>query len=303
MTELFSSFGGEFFALAAAVSWALAVILFKKSGEKVHPLALSLFKSTLALVLFFLTMVVANEPIFRQIPTDHYVLFIASGIIGIGICDTIFFMSLNIIGAGLSAVVGCLYSPSIITMSVLFLNESLTQVQIIGAILIVSGVASSTRARVPGNVPRRRMLYGIFLGVLSIVANAVGIVMVKPLLDTYPILWVTETRLIGGVASLAILFLAWKDRDRVLRTLLSGNHRYTLSGSIAGAYFAMIFWLAGMKFTQASTASVLNQTSNIFVFGLAALFLREPITRIRLLAIGLGVTGVLMVTLGRFPVR
>jgi drug/metabolite transporter (DMT)-like permease len=298
MAEMFSSYGGEFFALAAAVTWASAVILFKKAGEKVHPLALSFFKSTLALVLFFLTMLLVKEPLLRDIPTSHYVLFIASGIIGIGVCDTVFFTSLNIIGAGLSAIVGCLYSPSIITMSVLFLGESLTVVQIIGATLIVSAVASATRARVPGGLSRARLLYGILLGVVAILANAVGIVMIKPLLNTYPILWVTEIRLIGGVASLAVVLLAWKGRDQLLATLLSGNRRYTLLGSIAGAYFAMILWLAGMKFTQASTAAVLNQTSNIFVFALAALFLREPITRLRLLAIGLGATGVIMATLG-----
>ena len=51
-----------------------------------------------------------------------------------------------------------------------------------------------------------------------------------------------------------------------------------------------------MKFTQASIAASLNQTSNIFVFIFAAWFLREPISRTRVIGIILGVAGALIVT-------
>ncbi len=64
-----------------------------------------------------------------------------------------------------------------------------------------------------------------------------------------------------------------------------------------GAYLAMIIWLGGMKFTQASTASILNQTSAIFVLPVAAIVLGERITRQKLLAVILGVAGVALVTL------
>jgi len=55
-------------------------------------------------------------------------------------------------------------------------------------------------------------------------------------------------------------------------------------------------WLAGMKYAQASTASALNQTSNIFIFIFAALLLKERITPLRLIAIIVGVAGAVMVT-------
>jgi len=291
-------FSGEVFALGAAISWATAVILFRKSGETVHPLALSLFKSTQALVLFLFTLLALKEPLFRDIPVRDYILFLTSGVIGIGVCDTLFFLSLNILGAGLSAIVGCLYSPSIITMSMLFLGESLSITQIGGAVMILLAVTTATQAKAPGGVTRRQMLWGIALGVLAILCNAIGIVMIKPLLDSSPILWVTELRLLSGCIFLAIVFWIRSDRNLLLKSLLSGNRRYTISGSLVGTYLAMLLWLAGMKFTQASTAAVLNQTSNIFVFTLAAIFLREPITRIRLFGIIVGATGVFLVTFG-----
>ena len=50
-----------------------------------------------------------------------------------------------------------------------------------------------------------------------------------------------------------------------------------------------------MKSTQASISAALNQTSNIFIFILAALFLGERITPVRLFAIILGITGAIIV--------
>jgi drug/metabolite transporter (DMT)-like permease len=57
----------------------------------------------------------------------------------------------------------------------------------------------------------------------------------------------------------------------------------------------MIIWLAGMKYTQASIAAALNQTNNIFIFIMAAMFLHERITPVRLIAIILGITGTIIV--------
>ena len=60
----------------------------------------------------------------------------------------------------------------------------------------------------------------------------------------------------------------------------------------------MMLWLAGMKYTLASTSAALNQTSNIFIFIFAAIFLKEKINLQRVIAILLGVSGVFLVSFG-----
>jgi hypothetical protein len=40
---------GEFFALASAVSWALAVVMFRQQGRFLPPFELNLFKNALAI--------------------------------------------------------------------------------------------------------------------------------------------------------------------------------------------------------------------------------------------------------------
>ena len=290
---------GESLSFLTAIIWAFAVILFKKSGETVHPIALNLFKNLFAMVLFLPTMFIFKETLFRPVPYSDYLLLMLSGVIGIAIGDTLFFKSLNLIGAGLFAIVDCMYSPFIISLSVLWLGESLTFLQIVGAVMIVVAVLSTVNINKSGGIKRSDFLLGIFWGVLAIASMAVSIVMIKPLLVHSPLLWATEIRLFGGAIGLMLITLFHPFRRRIVSSLFtSGSWGYTVSGSFFGAYLAMFIWLAGMKFAKVSIAAALNQTSTIFVFILAAIFLKEKITQRKIIAVILAVSGAFMVFLG-----
>jgi len=290
---------GELLALATAITWASAVILFKKSGEKVHPLGLNQFKNVLAILLLVPTMLVLSKTILPRAAATDYLILLASGALGIGVADTMFFHSLNLLGAGRSSIVDCLYSPFIIGLSILWLGESMSYIQGLGAALIISAVLTITGEKDLHAVDRGRLWAGVMWGALAMAAMAVGIVVAKPILNRSELLWVTLTRLVGGVAVLILFLLLHPERKTILRSIATDSHRsYTLAGSFLGGYLSIIFWLGGMKYTQASVASALNQTSNIFIFILAALFLQERITRVRALAIVLGISGAIMVGLG-----
>jgi drug/metabolite transporter (DMT)-like permease len=51
-----------------------------------------------------------------------------------------------------------------------------------------------------------------------------------------------------------------------------------------------------MKYTLTGIAAILNQTSTIFILLFASLLLGEPMTRRKVLAAGLAVAGILVVT-------
>jgi len=64
---------------------------------------------------------------------------------------------------------------------------------------------------------------------------------------------------------------------------------------------ALIAWITGMKYTLTGIASILNQTSTVFILLFATLFLREPFTRRKLIALVLAITGIVVVTLAPNP--
>ncbi len=297
--SIFNAYLGEILALLTAIVWAIAVVLFKKSGEAVHPIGLNLFKNTLAVALLIPTLWLFGESLLYPAPVEDYLLLLFSGALGIGIADTLFFKGLNTLGAGLMAIVICLYSPFIIAMSILWLNETLTSWQFLGAVFIVSAVLLVTAEGRTNTGNRRNIMKAFLWAVLAEACTAIGIVMIKPLLTRSPLVWATEIRLLGSIFILLLMLLFHSQRKSILQSIFSPQRwGYTISSSITGAYGAMLLLLAGMKYTQASTASALNQTSSIFIFIFAAFFLREKITWSRVIGIILGVGGAIFVTFG-----
>ena len=148
-------------------------------------------------------------------------------------------------------------------------------------------------------ITRRQLITGILLGVTSMLAMGVGIVMIKPLLERSSVLWAIEVRLIGAAAALFIILGFCRKRKEVVRSIMeSKGWKYMVPGSFLGTYIALMFWIGGMKYAPASIASALNQTSNIFIFIFAAIFLKEKITRHKLFGIVLAVAGVVLIMHG-----
>ncbi|MFC2167328.1 DMT family transporter, partial [Acidobacteriota bacterium] len=149
------------------------------------------------------------------------------------------------------------------------------------------------------DIDRIKLIKGLGLGTLAMLATAVGVVLVKPLLSRIPFLWATEVRLLGAMLTLILVVLFHRGRRNILSSILDKKSRlYVIAGSFFGAYIAMLFWLGGMKLTQASIASALNQTSSIFIVILAAVWLKEPLNARRIFAIIIAFLGVILVSFG-----
>lgn len=293
---------GAILSLSAAFFWAGAVILYKKSGEVFSPVSLNIYKSLVALILVSLTMVILDIPFFPDKPLNDFILLSVSGIFGITLSDLFFFMALNRLGAGLVAIVECLYLPSVIFFSFLLLGENLTTGAILGGFFVFTAVfvGSISRTQITdSSVIKKNSVSGILAGCLAMVFVAVGIVIIKELLDRTDVLWANFIRVSAGTLSLFIYLLFHPRRKDYIRELkFSRSWLIALPASISGNYLALLCWVAGMKYTTASQAAILNQMSTIFIFILAAIFLKEKITRYKTIAIVLAITGAGLTILG-----
>ncbi len=295
---------GQACALLSALIWAFALVLFKLSGERITPLALNLYKNIVGLVLLTLTLLglalLPDRPApWSAMPADELCLLLLSGAIGIALADTLFFAALNLIGVGLLSVVDCLYTPFVILFSWLLLAEKLTAYHYMGAGLILVSIAVASRPRLPVRRTRGQILGGILLAAVSLAMMALGIVIAKPSVERLPLVWSTTLRLVGGVIFLALFGLLGHNRRAVWRAFRpSATWKYALPGSILGTYVCLLLWIAGFKYTYASVAAVLNQTTVVFASVLAALTLREHFGRRQLAALLLALSGVVTVTAG-----
>lgn len=295
---------GQSAALLCAIAWAFALVLFRQSGRHVPPLALNLFKNALGLSLLAASVVVllavrGQHPavLFKHDPRD-FALLILSGVIGLAVADTIFFRALNLIGVGLVVIIDCVYMPFVTLCAWLLLGERLLWTHYLGAALVLGSVLLVAGHKPPPDRTPRQIAAGIALAVLAMACMAFAITLVKPVLEDFDAFWATTIRLAGGnlfLALFALLGARWRDNWRVFgdRT----GWRFAVPGAVLGTYISLVLWIAGFKYTYASVAAVLNQTSVIFATVLSAIMLKERLGGRKIASLAIALIGVVCVTL------
>jgi len=276
----------------------VAVILFTKSGVSIPPISLNLFKNTIGIILLTLTMLICGTPLIGEASFDEYIILMLSGIIGIAIADTLFFISLNMLGASITAIVDCLYSPLVVYFAYIMLGEKMSFWDYIGASFIVSAIAILTGLPKANGINRKNLVKGIVICTIAMACMAFAINFAKPVIDRTPILWSSTVRLLGGNIALALVTLILPSRKNTWSVLIPQRAwRVSMPAALIGGYLAMILWIAGMKLTKVSIAGILNQLSTIFIVILAYLFLKEPLSKRKIAAVLLAITGALLVIL------
>jgi len=223
-------------------------------------------------------------------------LFCISGFLGITLADTFFFMALARLGAGMMALIDCLYLPSVLILSFLFLDETIGIQGVIGALLVFTGLMIGTAAWKGIKIDKKQLGLGILYGLLAILLLAGSLVMVKEILVKTHVLWASFVRMAAGTMGLFGMVLMRSDRKKIFTSLYpSSTWKSILPASIIGNYLAMLMWLAGMKYTLISIAAVLNQLSTVFIFVFAAIFLHEPVTKNKIISIVFAIIGAFLV--------
>jgi drug/metabolite transporter (DMT)-like permease len=290
-----ASFGlGEALSLAAALAWAVGVILYKRIGSTVPPFALNLLKNVLVAALLLPTALVVHGLAWPSMGLHSVLLCALSGAIGISIADTMYFKALNDIGAGRIGIIGNLYSPFVVALSYIFLDERLLLLQLLGFVLVLLGVGVvNASPDAQGSERPKNLTHGVVLGIVAILLNAFGIVLVKRVLEVEPFFWAALMRMLGAVLLMLVVFalrprLFAFDRKQVSWLELT-------SAAFVGQYLAMLLWLGGYKYTSASIASILNELASVFILILAAIFLGERLDRLKIAGVACTLVGLALI--------
>ena len=283
---------GELFSLLSALAWAIGVIFYRQLGASLPPLQLNFLKNLLVLGMLVPAVPLLHGWNLPAFTAPQALAAVASGLIGIGIADTLYFRALNELGAGRMGVLGNFYSPFVIVLSVAFLGEALGPLQLAGFVLVSLGVWVAAWPRA-GSAPRpAHAVRGFGYAMLAIVLMAISVVMVKRTLEAQPLLWVTGLRMLGALGGM-LLIAAWRgELARLAPPTVGMPWRRLVLAAFVGQFLAMVLWLAGYKFTLASVAAILNETASVFILLLAAFWLKEPLTRRAIAGVGLTLAGV-----------
>jgi drug/metabolite transporter (DMT)-like permease len=289
---------GKILALTCAILWAVAVILFKRAGDSIRPLSLNWYKTALtALVMLPFLFIQGLGGLSRA---DVWAV-LASGVIGIAVSDTLFFIALDRLGASLAAIVDCCYAPFVMIAAWIMLSQEPRLIQIGGGLFVIAAVlvVAFDQGHAHIAADRRRLIVGFLAGAGAMAFMGVSIALMQPILTRSSLWVVTELRVLAALAVLTPMMLLHSDRRELFTSLVgSGAWRHALPGAFLGNVLAMTIWVAAFKYTSVNSAAILNQTSTIFIVLLATWMLKETFTRRRLIGTLLAFSGAVMVIVG-----
>ncbi|GAB4197209.1 MAG: DMT family transporter [Wenzhouxiangellaceae bacterium] len=290
---------GEIFSLCCAMTWALAVVMFRALGQSLPAYELNLFKNTVGLALLLPTAMLISGPTLPDYTAMEWLIVVLSGYIGIAVADTWYLRALQLLGAARLGVVATMYSPFVILLSAIFLDERLGVWQYPGFILVLAGIMLVTWRHAREQLDRQVLLKGVGIGVSAMMLMAVGVVMVKEVLEVHEFFWTITLRLAGGLAGM-VLVTTWRRRWTVtMNAYRTPQHWLGLfAASVLGTYVSMILWLAGYRYTLASIAAVLNETAALFIVLFAWLILKETLNPRKITGLVVAFLGVLILLNG-----
>jgi DME family drug/metabolite transporter len=132
---------GEFAALGAAVSWTVSALLYRKALSETKPVSANIVRLTLTSAVLLVFLVAAGLiGVLTRLPMSVVVLAGVSGVIGLGLGDTLYMVSLRMIGVARAVPVTCTYPLFNLLWVALFAGEPVTWSVALGAIVIVLGV-------------------------------------------------------------------------------------------------------------------------------------------------------------------
>lgn len=261
---------GELSALAGALSWAVATLIFSRFSHHLSALQMTLTKGVIALLLMGATLLGLSTPIASWTPWPLALLAL-SGLIGIAIGDSAYFAALRRIGPNKTLLLESLAPPLAGILALGLLNEPLGWHSWLGVFITTLGVTWVVMKPDPGapaNWP------GVAFGLLASLCQATGVVISHYALVISQLspLWGATLRLGSGTLAIA-LWLALRQPSALYKLPAQlqqqSGRRYLLLGIIVGTYLALWLQQTALQLTNPAVAQTLLATSPLFLLPLA----------------------------------
>jgi drug/metabolite transporter (DMT)-like permease len=275
---------GELAALGAAISWAVSALLYGKGLQEARPISANIVRLTItgSILLLFL-LVLGKLPILAGLPPDVILFSGLSGIIGLGVGDTLYLVSLSRIGVARAVPITCVYPLFSLLWAVSLTGERITWAIVLGAIAIVVGIWLLGQDAQASTVDTKKksLALGMILALVTAVVWSISITMmdvaVKETPDLDHALAINTVRV---MTIAAFMFILSPLLDRKLGFLKVPKQ--TVIALVAGGIVALglgWFFLAySFIVTVQSRAVPISSTTPLFSTLASVFALREKVT-------------------------
>ncbi|MCS7135764.1 MAG: DMT family transporter [Nitrososphaerota archaeon] len=270
---------GETLTLAAALCWAAGASLYKIGLRNMSPIKLNLVRSCAAAILLLIFVLVLDKSkYFLLLCTPSAAYLLAASLIGWALGDTLYLISLKHIGVSHAVPLTYSYPLFLVPMSIFILREPFTLNIAAGTILIVLAVwllGGQRKLQFEGSAK-----LGFIAGILTAICWASGVTLFKLIVESFDPVFAAFFKILVVLPFLAayLKILGRRDSSPDVSPKKSEVVAAILGGLVSVGLGDMIY-LVGLSLTQANTAVPLGSSTPIFSAVLAAIFLKEKLTK------------------------
>ena len=264
----------------AALCWAVASLISADVTRKIGGLAFNRLR------LFFVSIMLIGYTFYLDTwnTINHEFLFtiLFSGIIGIFLGDTLLFIALQKIGPRRNNILFSLAAPFTVILNIIFLNEIMSTINLIGCIIVFFGVVvaiaygNSKDKNHRWEVVEGNIYLGVSLGIGAALCQAIGLIMMKPILTmgADPIASAALRTAISFVFLAFTFFLNYKIFNTKTNLSFKIVGQSILSGFL-GMALGMSLLLIALKYADAGIVATLSSTSPIMILFLIWLLTKK----------------------------
>jgi len=275
---------GELAALGAALSWTVSAMLYKKALQETKPVSANIIRLTCtSAILFTFLLLIGKLTVLASLPLDVALLASVSGIIGLGVGDTLYMTSLKSIGVARAVPLTCTYPLFNLLWAVLLIKENVTMPIILGAVFITGGIWLLSREENLGKAETERSaLYkGVVLALATAVVWSISITMINLAVEETPDLDHTLAINTVRVIAIAVLLFAMSpviDKGLSFRKMSRRNVGMLIVGGIVALGLGWFFLAYSLIETLESRAVPISSTTPLFSTLTGFVLLREKVT-------------------------
>ena len=295
---------GPLAALATSVFWSFTSTMFSLAGRRVGAMVVNRIRLVLAVIFLMLThWILQGTPMPLHASPERWFWLGLSGVIGLIIGDALLFQCFVWLGPRLSMLLMSLVPVMSVGLAWLFLDETLTSLQLLAILITILGVGFVILDRA-GNqaaiVEGKRYGIGILLGLGSALGQAVGLITAKKgLANGFSVLSGTLMRMTVAMMILWFFTLIMRQGQETLRRV-RGDHiamKQLLFGAFSGPFLGVYLSLLAVQLAPVGIASTLMSLPPIFLLPISHFVFGEQIGWRAILGTVIALAGVTLLLL------
>lgn len=292
---------GELAALGAALSWAVSAMLYGKALQQTKPISANIVRlSCTSAILLILLAVVAGFGGLGSLRFDTAVLAGVSGIVGLGVGDTLYLVSLKLIGVARAVPITCTY-PLFNLLFAVLIGEKLTLSLILGAIIIFLGIwLLSYERENEGEGQGKFLVKGVVVALATAILWSASIAMMGMAVKNNPSLndaLVINTIRTVTIGALMLGLSPMIDRQRGFLKMKRRTVATLIVGGIVALGLGWFFLAYSFVGIPESRAVPISSTTPLFSTLAGVALLREKVTARNALGSVIIVAGIFMIFL------